>query len=205
MLERKIMTKTQYYTATSIDGFIADANNSLDWLMEFGDEPAKGYTDFISQVGAIAMGSTTYEWVLENGIFKDPDNPEPWPYEQPSWIFSSRTLPKLEGCDLRFVNGDVKPVHADMAEAAKGKNIWLVGGGELVGQFFDQGLLDEIILGVAPVTLGSGKPLLPRRITKPSLTLVSVKSIDCSFMEVRYLVNKDNCLATPEDKSLQKS
>ena len=182
--------KTQYYTATSIDGFIADSNNSVDWLMEFGDEPGKGYADFIKEVGAIAMGSTTYEWVLANGIYVDPDKPQPWPYEQPCWIFSSRKLEKLENADLRFVSGSVKNVHTVMAQEAKGKNIWLVGGGDLAGQFYDQGLLDEIILGVAPVTLGGGAPLLPRRITKPNLKLVSCKSIECSFMEVVYEVVK---------------
>lgn len=180
--------KTQYYTATSIDGFIADSNNSVDWLMEFGDEPGKGYLDFIANVGAIAMGSTTYEWVLENGIFKDPENPQPWPYEQPCWIFSSRELQKLDNVDLRFVSGAVDIVYEDMKKEAGGKNIWLVGGGDLVGQFYDKGLLDEIILGVAPVMLGGGAPLLPRRITKDSLKLVSCEQIACSFMEVKYEV-----------------
>lgn len=183
--------KSQYYTATSLDGFIADSNNSLDWLMQFGDGPGDSYTEFIAQVGAIAMGSTTYEWVLDNEIFSDPDKPKLWPYEQPCWIFTSRKLRTIDGADLRFVSGNVGPVYKEMAESCEDKNIWLVGGGDLVGQFYDQGLLDELILSIAPVTLGSGAPLLPRNICTPALKLVSCKPIACSFMEARYEVIKE--------------
>ena len=182
--------KTQYYTATSIDGYIADENNSLDWLFQFGEiESMKDdYPRFIEQVGAAAMGSTTYEWVVEHENMID--NPEKWPYQIPAWVFSSRTLPVVEGADIRFVQGDVAPVHAEMARAAGGKNIWLVGGGDLVGQFHDHGLLDEIILSVAPVTLGSGAPLLPHRITTPPLTLIDVQKYSDVFAVLTYTVQR---------------
>lgn len=75
-----------------------------------------------------------------------------------------------------------------MREAAGGKNLWLVGGGDLVGQFHDAGLLDEIIVQVGSVTLGRGKPLLPRRITSPALKLVSVRQVGTGFAELRYEV-----------------
>ena len=65
---------------------------------------------------------------------------------------------------IEFVSGDVVPVHEKMVEAAGGRNVWIVGGGDLVGQFADAGLLDEVIVQIAPVTLGAGAPLLPRRI-----------------------------------------
>jgi len=76
--------------------------------------------------------------------------------------------------DVRFVQGDVAPVHAEMVKAANGKNIWLAGGGELVGAFADAGLLDEILLGMQPVFLGAGAPLLPRRLTSKRVRLESV-------------------------------
>jgi dihydrofolate reductase len=76
---------------------------------------------------------------------------------------------------MSFVSGDVRPVHAAMTTAARGKNIWIVGGGELAGSFADVGLLDELILGVAPVTLGGGAPLLPRRLTSSRLSLTDVR------------------------------
>jgi dihydrofolate reductase len=82
-------------------------------------------------------------------------------------------LPTVADGDIRFVEGDVGPVHDEMVAAADGRNVWLVGGGELVGVFADRGLLDEILLGVQPVFLGSGAPLLPRRLTSKRIRLES--------------------------------
>jgi dihydrofolate reductase len=99
-----------------------------------------------------------------------------------------RPLPYLAGADIRLVSGDVAPVHADMVATAAGKNVWLVGGGELVGQFYDRGLLDEIILGMAPVFLGAGAPLLPRRIVWPTLKLLGATQYGSTFVTLRYSV-----------------
>ncbi|WP_430791053.1 dihydrofolate reductase family protein [Actinoplanes sp. G11-F43] len=180
---------TQYYTATSIDGFIADENNSLDWLFEAdkgGDSP---FDEFFAGVGAFAMGATTYEWVLSHE--KALADPSAWlePYgDTPAWIFTHRELPAVPGANLHFVRGEVGPVHAAMTEAAAGKNIWLVGGGDLAGQFADAGLLDEVILGVAPVILGGGAPVLPRRITSSRLSLTAVRPVG-QFAYLTYAVS----------------
>jgi dihydrofolate reductase len=182
--------KTQYYTATSIDGFIADADNSLEWLFQVGSTGDEGmqdeYPEFMADVGAMAMGSTTYEWIAAHTGFLD--DPSKWEYSIPTWVFSSRDLPRPGGPDIRFVRGDVRPVHTEMAAAAAGRNVWLVGGGELVGQFYDHGLLDEVIIGVAPVFLGAGAPLLPRRITAPTLKLTDVTRYGETFVTLRYAV-----------------
>jgi dihydrofolate reductase len=180
--------KTQYYVASSLDGFIADSHNSLDWLFQFGDVEGSSYPDFIREVGAIGMGSTTYEWILRHHVWIEADRPKLWPYEQPAWVFTSRSLPVVDDADIRFVSGDVRPVHEQMAAAAGERNIWLVGGGELVGQFYDHGLLDELIVQVTSVTLGSGAPLLPRAITTPPLRLVSVAAFGEASAELRYQV-----------------
>jgi dihydrofolate reductase len=176
--------KTVYYTAVSLDGYIADADNSLDWLFQFAADGTEDYPDFIAGIGALAMGSTTYEWVLDHLERTG----EPWPYSQRSWVFTSRSLRTPAGADIRFVSGDVRPVHEEMAAAAGGKGIWLVGGGELVGQFHDHGLLDELIVTVASVTLGGGAPLLPRRISHPPLRLTSAKQLGDAFVQLRYEV-----------------
>ena len=157
---------TQYYTATTLDGFIADPNNSLDWLFTRQQEPDAPlrYETFIRDVGALVMGSTTYEWILDHE-FKDKDPSEwKWPYEIPGWVFTHRELKVVPNAPIEFVSGDVAPVHEQMAAAADGKNVWVVGGGDLAGQFAEAGLLDEVIVTIAPVTLGGGAPLLPRRI-----------------------------------------
>lgn len=180
--------KTQYYVASSLDGFIATPENSLEWLLQLGDIAETSYPDFIREVGALAMGSTTYEWILRNHVSPDSADPNPWPYQQPAWVFSSRSLPPIEGADIRFVQGDVRPAHRQMAAAAHGMNLWIVGGGELAGRFHDQGLLDELIVQIAPVTLGSGAPLLPRTITAPALRLLSAKTFANTFVELRYEV-----------------
>lgn len=180
--------KTQYYTAASLDGFIATEDDSLEWLFGLGDVEQTSYPAFISQVGALAMGSATYEWMLRHVVGPRATRPEPWPYQQPVWVFSTRTLAPVPGADVRFVRGDVKPVHEAMVAAAGGKNVWLVGGGELVGQFYDRGLLDELFVQMGSVTLGAGKPLLPRSITSPPLRLVSVRAIGTGFAELHYEV-----------------
>ncbi|MFC4223036.1 dihydrofolate reductase family protein [Lysinibacter cavernae] len=185
---------TQFYTATSIDGYIADSNNSLDWLLALDNAPGMEgeYPRFISQVGAVAMGSTTYEWMLEHHINADPAEPADWPYEQPTWVFTSRPLPVVEGANIRFVRGAVEPVHAEMLAAAGGANVWIVGGGDLAGQFYDAGLLNELILSVASVTLGGGAPLLPRAITGRSLALTSATQFGESFAVLTYQVRYED-------------
>jgi dihydrofolate reductase len=157
---------TRYYTATTLDGFIADPNHSLDWLFTRDQDHAGflNYAEFIAGVGALAMGSSTYEWIIEHE-FADKDESEwKWPYDLPCWVFTSRRLQVVPDAQIEFVQGDVAPVHAAMVEAAGGKNVWLVGGGDLVGQFAEAGRLDEVIVYVAPVTLGAGAPLLPRKV-----------------------------------------
>jgi dihydrofolate reductase len=180
--------RTQYYTAASLDGFIATADDSIEWLFPLGNVNETSYPQFIQGVGALAMGSATYEWMLRHVIKPDSPAPGQWPYTQPAWVFSSRELPGVPNADIRFVRGDVRPVHDHMRAAANGMNLWLVGGGELVGQFYDAGLLDDLIVQVGSVTLGSGKPLLPRQITSPALRLVSVRQFGAGFAELRYEV-----------------
>jgi len=102
------------------------------------------------------MGATTYEWLL--------DHVDAWPYEQPSWVFTHRRLAAPPDARVSFVSGDVRPAHEELRAAADDRNVWVVGGGDLAGQFADAGLLDEVLVTIAPVTLGAGAPLLPRRL-----------------------------------------
>lgn len=175
------MALTQYLVASSLDGYIATEDHDLSWLLSMpgGDDEANPYTEFIKEVGAVAMGASTYEWILRH-------DEGPWPYEQPSWVFTHRDLPRREGGDLRFTDAPVTEVHAEMTAAAGGKNIWLVGGGELVGQFLDADLLDEIIVSVTPVLLGRGAPLLPRRRTEPMRLLSATPSPAHTFVHLHY-------------------
>lgn len=177
---------TTYLTATTLDGFIATEDNSLEWLFQLegsdlgdGAEDGNPYHEFIGGVGALAMGATTYEWLLEHA-------PGEWGYEVPAWVFTHRSLPRIEGADIRFTADDVAAVHAGMVEAAAGKDIWLVGGGDLVGQFADHDLLDEIWVSIAPLVLGRGAPLLPRRRTEPMRVLEVRHAPGGPFVHVHY-------------------
>jgi dihydrofolate reductase len=186
------VTKTQYYTATTLDGFIADENNSLDWLFEVerGDNPGEEFREFLADVGAMAMGATTYEWVwAHEGLDENPGKWRDWYGDTPTWVFTHRDLPAIPDAAVQFVQGDVAPAHEEMTQAANDKNIWLVGGGDLVGQFADHGLLDEILVRVAPVTLGAGAPLLPRRLTTSVLELVDVSRLG-QFARLVYRIRK---------------
>jgi dihydrofolate reductase len=180
--------KTQFYSASTIDGFIATEDDSLDWLFALGDPTDSTYPKFIEDVGALAMGSVTYEWVLGHSKEVIASVGSAWPYTQPTWVFTHRTLKPVPGADIRFTSGDVRGVHAAMRAAAGEKNIWVVGGGELVGKFYDAGLLDEIIVQIGSATLAGGKPLFPRRVLPPALKLTAVQRIGAEFVELRYAV-----------------
>lgn len=181
--------RTQYYTAATLDGFIADPQHSLDWLFQFGDSATDDYPEFIANVGALAMGSSTYEWVLDH-LNSTGGQAQAWPYEQPAWVFTSRTLPSIAGADIRFARGNVAEYHDEMLRAAEGKNVWIVGGGDLAGQFYDAGRLDELIVTIASVTLGAGKPLLPRAIVTPPLRLVATRAFGSAFVQLRYEIDR---------------
>lgn len=186
--------KTIYFAATSLDGFIADKNNSLNWLFQFGEPEADEsggnvIQDFLDTIGAIAMGSTTYEWIFEHQVSESAAKPGPWPYSVPCFVFTTRELPHIPHADIRFVKGDVLPVHQEMSKLAKGKNLWIMGGGELAGKFYDQNLLDEFVLHMAAVTLGSGAQLFPRQMKSP-LELISARKTGPGFAELIYKVKK---------------
>lgn len=190
---------TQYYTASSIDGFIATEDDSLDWLFPLADLEKTSYPSFISNVGAIAMGSSTYEWLLRHAVKLDTVDEDTWPYSQPVWVFSSRKHEIPAGADIRFVQGDIPPVHAQMKKVAYTKNIWIMGGGDLAGQFFDAGLLDEIIVQIGSVSLSHGKSVFPRRVFSPVLQLVSVNRVNEGMAELRYSISKANQINTPNN------
>lgn len=151
------MSRTVFYTAATLDGFLADEHDSLAWLFkqEIDESGPMSYGEFIAGVGAGCLGRTTYDWVLdhEQGRWSYPD--------LPMWLFTHREVEPVAG--VTVAHGDVRPVHAAMVEAAAGKDVWVVGGGDLAAQFAEAGLLDRVMVSVAPVTLGAGRPLLPRR------------------------------------------
>ena len=152
------MTRTIYYTASTLDGFIATTDHSLEWLLsrDIDEQGPMSYGAFREHLGACVMGANTWQWILDHD--EDPWGP------LPTWVMTHREFAPVEGRSVTFTSDGVREVHAAMTGAAAGQDVWLVGGGELVGQFHDAGLLDEVWLQYAPVTLGSGAPVLPRHV-----------------------------------------
>ena len=190
------MGKIQYYCAATLDGYIAEADDALGWLFEYegsfegdGAEPGPmteggAYEQFYEGVGALVSGSTTYEFVLDH--LEDDGR---WPYEgKPYWALSSRDLPcpRASGIDVRIADAKVADISAELIAAAGGRNLWIVGGGNVASQFADEGLVDEVILTVVPVVLGAGKPLFDRRLPGGPMQLVGTRAFDTGMVELRY-------------------
>jgi dihydrofolate reductase len=187
------MSRTQYYCAASLDGYIAEADDTIGWLTGYqgtyeGEEAEPGpmgeggsYDAFYEEVGALVSGSTTYEFVLEHG--------GDWPYGgKPYWVLSSRDLPTPEGddVDVRIADAGVTDLYDEMIAAAGERNLWIVGGGDVASQFADAGLLDELLLTVVPVVLGGGKPLFDRRLTGGPMRLTGTRTFQTGMVELRY-------------------
>lgn len=154
------MTRTVFYTAATLDGFLADEHDSLSWLFVQDHDPdgPMSIVEFMAGVGSLVMGATTYQWVLDH----NERTGDPWIYEQPTFVFTHRDLP-LAADNVTLVQGTVEESIEAIRAAADGKDVWMVGGGDLAAQFAEAGHLDEIAVTIAPVTLGTGRPLFPRR------------------------------------------
>ncbi|MFW0790573.1 dihydrofolate reductase family protein [Gordonia sp. CPCC 205333] len=153
------MTRFRYFTAASLDGFLADDDDNLDWLMTqpIDEDGPLNYSEFIAGIGALVMGATTYQWVVEHNATSG----ESWQYTQPTWVFTHRQLAPVVD-NVTIAAGAAIDFRQTLAEAADGKDVWIVGGGDLAAQFADAGMLDEVLVSFAPVTLGGGRPLFTR-------------------------------------------
>ena len=178
-----------YYVATSLNGFIADDRNSLDWLFAVPDADPEMSSGFLASVGIQVMGSTTYTWLLEHEDLVA--QPAKWREvfgDLPTAVLTSRSLPAPDGADIVFLRGPV----ADHAEAlvtrAGDKDVWIVGGGDVAGQFLDAHRLDRVVVTIAPALLESGAPLLPRTVRADRLRLESVERVG-PFALLTYAVH----------------
>lgn len=182
------MGRIVFDTATSLNGWIADEQNSLAWLFAVDNGEHSDEDLFPSGASVLVEGSTTYEWVLnESDILNQPERWHEFHGDRPTFVFTTRDLPVPTGADVRLVRGPVAEVLPVLREAAGAGDIWVVGGGDLAGQFLDAGALDEIALSVAPVALTGGAPLLPRRVESDRLRLVSARAVG-QFARLVYRV-----------------
>ena len=190
------MTRFVFNTAATLDGYLADPDHSLAWLfaVEGGTPDAPEHADpfarFLDSISVTVLGSSTYEWLLrETGAL---ERPEAWTDAisgKPAFLFTSRDLPVPDGADLTVVSGAVADHLDAIRDRAGDGDVWVMGGGDLVGQFDDAGALDEVQVSVAPATLGAGAPLLPRRIGPDRLHLEDVARRG-QFAHLTYRVSR---------------
>lgn len=178
-----------FNTATTANGYLADADHSLAWLFKVPGE-VPDMAPFTESVTALVMGSHTYEWLLrEERLLDDPQKWQGFYGHRPTYVFTTRDLEVVPGADLHFVRGPVTEALPAIRSAAGDGVIWLIGGGDLVGQFLDADALDEIVLAIAPTFLAGGQPLLPRDLHADRLSLHGVERVG-QFALVTYLVGR---------------
>jgi dihydrofolate reductase len=192
-------SKAIYYCAASLDGYVAESDDTLDWLIGYagsfegeGLEPGPmieggAYERFYDGVGALVSGSATYEFIVDQMQAGDP-----WPYKtMPYWVLCSRDVPPPAADEhgVRIVNTTVTDLWGELSAAAGERDVWIVGGGNVASQFADAGLLDELHVTVVPVVLGTGKPLFDRRLPADTLQLLGSTIFANGMVELRYAVN----------------
>ena len=172
------MKKLVLYIAMSLDGFIAKKDNSLDWLFRTSCEGDNGYYDFYETVDTILMGRKTYDQILilENGKF---------PYKNKKcYVFTRQYNENNE--HVEFINDNIVDF-VNQIKAEEGKRIWLVGGGELLHEFLEHKLVDELIIQIAPIIIGKGIRLFKEDNLEIELILKETKSVN-NFSQLYYEV-----------------
>ena len=172
------MMEVVYYAASSLDGFIADADGGIEWLSAYqGGQEDYGYADFYSSVQALIMGRVTFAQALGFGT---------WPYAgKPSWVFSHRAI----AAPPQNVTVTARTPAEVLAEIEAGgiSRVWLVGGGELAASFRRDGLISEYIVSLIPVLLGSGVPLFGPPGPRERMTLAGCRSYENGLVQLSYL------------------
>jgi dihydrofolate reductase len=175
------MARIQLYIAQSLDGYIAESDGGVAWIEAFLVEGEDyGYGAFFEQVEAVVMGAATYEQELARGQ---------WGYgERPVWVCTHRQLAMPPGADVRFASGPVAAIVKEIEREIAG-SVWLVGGGAIAREFVDAGAVDELILFVAPVLLGTGIPLFGGTVPVAA-TLTRTQAYPTGLVELRYALKR---------------
>lgn len=170
--------RVHLYIASSLDGYIAGPNESIDWLFTDADY---GYTEFMAGIDTIMMGSKSYRLTLS---FSD------WPYpEGCQSIVFTRSEQKPDP-RFRFTSRSPRE-EVEELRAQPGGDIWLLGGGELVQSFLAEGLVDTLQLGLHPIVLGGGIPLFPSGTRHTDFRLVSSTPWPSGLVMLNYEVKRE--------------
>jgi dihydrofolate reductase len=168
------------HIATSADGFIARPDGDLEWLTS---RPAPdgfyGMNAFMKSIDTKVLGRKTYEASLRLGAKFDS--------KSRIIVFSRHAPPADAPSGVEFVNGAIGRFVSRLREHP-GKNIWLMGGGELIASFLDEQAIDEFVISVVPVFIGDGIPLIARRHRHVPLDLHSIERFEDGLVQLHYYV-----------------
>lgn len=167
------MPKVVLFIATSLDGFIASPDGTVDWLFHDADY---GYTEFMASVDSVVMGRKTWE---QAKTF------EAVPFAGKRVFVLSHSRPTESDDRIRFVEGGV-PLILDDIRKESTRDIWLVGGGDVIQQFVAHNLIDEFRLFLHPIILGSGLPLFLPQKSMTTLSFVASVAFPSGLVELRY-------------------
>ncbi len=176
------MGKVLVYIASSLDGYIARRDDDISWLDRFsGDSEDYGYPGFMKNVGTAIMGARTYEQSLLH--------PERLLSSVKNYIITRRTLSVIPGIDTVFWH-DTLPNLIETIKKESDMDIFIIGGGQIISRFIDEGLVDEIRQFIVPVILKDGIPLYSQLTREISLDLIDTKQYSTGIVELRYSLNK---------------
>ncbi|GKV54087.1 dihydrofolate reductase [Sporosarcina sp. NCCP-2222] len=172
--------KVVLFIASSLDGYIATKEESLEWLFSVEGEGDNGFSEFYDTVSTVIMGKRTYDWIMSHEL-------KEFPYvNKDCYVFTRSVVEDKE--NVEFVSSDLPKLINDLKNQ-EGNNIWIVGGGELLQTFLEEKLVDEIIVTVAPAILGKGIPLFREGDYQLNLSLKRTRTFN-QFVELHYEVNK---------------
>ncbi|WP_067837511.1 dihydrofolate reductase family protein [Amphibacillus sediminis] len=170
--------KIVLFIATSLDGYIATKNNSLDWLFDVEGDGDNGFSAFYQTVDTILMGRRTYDWIMNQEL-------DSFPYEgKACYVFTQSVVNDTKY--VKFINEDMTDF-LDRLKSRSGKNIWIAGGGGLINSIIKTKQVDEIILTIAPTILGGGISLFREGDYHLNLELKQMKRYN-QFAELYYMV-----------------
>lgn len=170
--------KLVLFIAPSLDGYIATKDESLEWLFNVEGEGDNGFSEFYQTVDTVLLGKRTYDWIMKQEL-------KEFPYKNKEcYVFTTSSMKNTN--DVKVVHGDITTFVNELKKQ-DGKNIWLVGGGELLHTFLQENLVDELIITIAPTLIGKGIPLFREGDYQCNLSLKGIRTFN-QFVELHYEV-----------------
>jgi dihydrofolate reductase len=175
------MRKLKYHVASTPDGFIARKDHTIDGFLAEGEHVTEYLESLKNDYEIALMGRRTYEFGFQFGV----TNPFPWMRQ---YVFS-RTMGRSPDPKVELISENIIDIVNELKKET-GKDIYLCGGAELAATLFTENLVDEIILKLNPVLLGSGIPLFSGTIKQSNLELIDSKTYRNGVILIHYSVKR---------------